>query len=185
MKDHLSSKQNKHLAAYEPQEILKHCGQRRRLFVIKGVEYNVRMNSARYYTFIKSLACVCCGLEGTVMMLDMQTKQKHGKPHFNLYTEWEGELVLMTKDHILPKAQGGINHLSNYQTMCTLCNGIKKDMILSIEEMRKIPEIADRINRIKIIKETGKDPKLNIKTNDPNCYDINHDYPRFMGWYLD
>ena len=30
--------------------------------------------------------------------------------------------VLMTKDHIIPVSKGGKNILSNYQTMCELCN---------------------------------------------------------------
>lgn len=28
----------------------------------------------------------------------------------------------MTKDHIIPKSKGGIDDLSNYQTMCERCN---------------------------------------------------------------
>ena len=36
-----------------------------------------------------------------------------------------GEEILMTKDHILPRSKGGIDDISNYQTMCKLCNEAK------------------------------------------------------------
>jgi 5-methylcytosine-specific restriction endonuclease McrA len=50
------------------------------------------------------------------------------RPHFNLYCHKpeEGEnMVLMTKDHIVPKSKGGKNHISNMQTMCCHCNSTK------------------------------------------------------------
>ena len=31
----------------------------------------------------------------------------------------------MTKDHILPRSKGGIDDISNYQTMCKPCNEVK------------------------------------------------------------
>jgi len=37
-----------------------------------------------------------------------------GPYHFNLYGyDTEGNEVLLTKDHILPKSKGGTDHLSN------------------------------------------------------------------------
>lgn len=41
----------------------------------------------------------------------------------NLYAVDEaGNEVLMTKDHIVPHSKGGIDDISNYQTMCVRCN---------------------------------------------------------------
>lgn len=31
----------------------------------------------------------------------------------------------LTKDHILPRSKSGIDDISNYQTMCKLCNEAK------------------------------------------------------------
>ena len=45
--------------------------------------------------------------------------------HLNLYGINNGEEVMMTKDHIVPKSKGGSNGLKNMQTMCTVCNEIK------------------------------------------------------------
>ena len=36
-----------------------------------------------------------------------------------------GDEILMTKDHILPRSKGGIDDISNYQTMCKPCNEAK------------------------------------------------------------
>jgi hypothetical protein len=43
--------------------------------------------------------------------------------HLNLYAlDSDGREILMTHDHILARADGGKNHLSNTQTMCAPCN---------------------------------------------------------------
>lgn len=86
--------------------------------------YKVRLRSQRYVVFRKSCTCVICGVEGTVMCLDTKPNdQKHGRAHFNLYGIMpSGRVVMMTKDHIVPKSEGGTNELDNYQTMCETCN---------------------------------------------------------------
>lgn len=84
----------------------------------------INMGSDRYKVFQRSCICVECGIEGTYFL-----KEKHisKEPyHFNLYgVNDDGQEILMTKDHIIPKSQGGKNHLDNYQTMCTKCNAMK------------------------------------------------------------
>lgn len=83
--------------------------------------FNVHPISLRYMTFYqKGTKCVCCGKEGTHFKLsgDEGTNRRH----FNLYAE---DGTLMTKDHILPKSKGGLNRVSNMQTMCTDCNSAK------------------------------------------------------------
>ena len=46
--------------------------------------------------------------------------------HLNLYAvDDNGDEILMTKDHIIPRSKGGIDDISNYQTMCRLCNEAK------------------------------------------------------------
>lgn len=89
----------------------------------------MRMNSSRYQVFdIKGLKCSFCNLTGSFF-----AKEKTGGIkliyHFNLYAINEfGEEVLMTKDHIIAKSLGGINHIDNYQTACTKCNGKKASL---------------------------------------------------------
>lgn len=86
----------------------------------------VSMISHRYHTFNdKGIKCVTCGIEGKFF-----AKEKHeenvNRYHFNLYAVDEnGKDVLMTKDHIIRKREGGRDILENYQTMCTYCNAKK------------------------------------------------------------
>lgn len=85
----------------------------------------IKGNSQRYQTFfIKGCKCVKCGIEGKYF-----AKEKHPNDnsfHLNLYAiDKNGEEVLMTKDHIIPKSKGGIDDISNYQTMCEKCNVAK------------------------------------------------------------
>lgn len=96
--------------------------------------FKVKMYSLRLQTFNKSLGCAKCGLEGSKFLLqhEVHNKQSHPSPHFNLYAEKDGELILMTKDHILPKSKGGPDHLSNLQTMCFLCNQEKGNVIQQV-----------------------------------------------------
>jgi len=85
----------------------------------------VKITSQRYAVFQKSLTCKHCGLIGSIFY-----KEK-GHPsyrafHLNLYAiDKQGNEILMTKDHRIPKSKGGPNDLSNYDTMCVKCN-VKK-----------------------------------------------------------
>jgi hypothetical protein len=86
-------------------------------------ECTVNVNSVRLQCFQKNLSCVRCGVTGTQFLLQRHVGSQLEIPHFNLYAkDDEGELVLMTKDHILPASKGGSNAISNMQTMCMPCN---------------------------------------------------------------
>lgn len=87
--------------------------------VIRG--WSVRNNSLRLRTFKeKGIICVSCGLIGEFFAIE-----GHGRPHLGLYGIKDGKEVLMTKDHIRPKAKGGRDTLFNMQPMCAPCN-VKK-----------------------------------------------------------
>jgi len=116
---------NIHLGEFSPEDVLPYiCKEEvKRDYIIGTKTYTVRMNSQRYFIFRESLKCVACGLEGTKMILEQNPSDK--SPHFNLYAVENGRLVLMTKDHVQPKAYGGEDRHSNYQTMCSICNNLK------------------------------------------------------------
>lgn len=113
---------------YTVEEVLSLATTERRAeAVFEG--YRVRLDSLRYQVFKQSRACVRCGLEGTLFLLQHATDG--GPPdraHFNLYARLpDGELVLMTKDHAHPRSKGGRDHVENLQTMCFPCNFAKAD----------------------------------------------------------
>ena len=70
--------------------------------------------------------CAECGIKGGFF-----AKERWGKdpPHINLYGfDKSGKSVLMTQDHIKPRAKGGTNNLYNLQPMCVRCNSKKGSM---------------------------------------------------------
>lgn len=82
----------------------------------------IKANSQRYQLFkTKSCTCVRCGITGTFFAKEKRINDK--SYHLNLYGyDKNGNEVLMTKDHILPKSKGGEDILDNYQPMCEKCN---------------------------------------------------------------
>jgi 5-methylcytosine-specific restriction endonuclease McrA len=99
----------------------------------------IRMNSPRYVLFKRSTVCAKCGVEGSFFAKErtIYLDRRSGRYwptsfhfHFNLYgINAYGHEVMLTKDHILPRAHGGKDEQSNYQTMCAPCNSRKRDRL--------------------------------------------------------
>ena len=115
-------------------------------YEIGDCKYAVKMNSDRYLLFKQNSSCVSCGLQGNKLFLECY--QNDRIPHFNLYGELEGKLILFTKDHIQAKAFGGQDTLENYQTMCALCNSLKAHSNLTLESLRKLRQIYDENKKV-------------------------------------
>jgi len=150
-------------------------------FLYQKREFNgdwIRLVSQRYFLFRQNYFCVRCGLEGlyfakerSAKMVKIPTENGHRHTteyramnteqsswHLNMYALKllpDGGLqeVLMTKDHIIPRAKGGLDIMSNYQTMCSICNGHKADKLIDIVPVHqlqppvevpelKLPELA-------------------------------------------
>lgn len=144
-------------------------------FKVDDQIYLVKMNSQRYFVFRENNKCVSCGIEGTRFILQQHPHDK--SPHFNLYAEENSQLILMTKDHIYAKSNGGSDHYSNYQTMCAICNNLKGSDHISLEgiaELRKIynekksiltsKQLNCQLNEIRL-KHTIVLPKMEIDEN--------------------
>ena len=104
----------------------------------------------------KGTECVKCGRIGTRLI---RHDSGRGGIHVDLYTE---DLVLMTVDHIIPKAKygdnGEVEDMKNKQPMCCNCNGKKSDIMskeieiplrshfIVAEEMQLFEELHKEIN---------------------------------------
>lgn len=131
------------LGEFSVQEVLPFISiqETKREFQIGENVFTVKMNSDRYVVFKNNLKCVACGLEGTKFVLEKHPNDK--SPHFNLYGDDNGKMVLMTKDHIKPKSKGGEDSYSNYQTLCSTCNNLKSNDNLTVANVSKLRRIYD------------------------------------------
>lgn len=151
-----------HLATFKLDDVLPYITleDSRREYLVGDAVYQVRMNSDRYFVFHRSRFCVACGIEGVHMALDMNPGDQ--SPHFNLYAEESGRMVLMTKDHILAKSRGGKDELENYQVMCSTCNNLKGHYDLNPEQVRELRCIYNNEQKLprtdlrRLIEETRK-----------------------------
>lgn len=78
---------------------------------------------------IKGFKCANskCGRVGTKLIKGVDPC---GNFHVDIYTK---DYILMTVDHIHPKAKGGGEEIENKQPMCTYCNSRKSDKIVTYE----------------------------------------------------
>lgn len=123
-------------------------------YTVGKKSYTVRMNSQRYFVFRDSLSCVSCGIIGSKMILEKHTDDKTA--HFNLYAEEEGSLILMTKDHIKAKSVGGKNTHKNYVSMCSVCNNIKADLSITLEQLKILRQTYNANKNVLAKKELSK-----------------------------
>jgi 5-methylcytosine-specific restriction endonuclease McrA len=137
-----------HIAKYSPDDIFPHVTDEeiKKEFIVGDKPYQVKMNSNRYHVFKKNRFCVSCGIEGIYMFLDMNPGDS--SPHFNLYAEEHGRLVLMTKDHIVAKSKGGNESLDNFQTCCSTCNNLKANYDLCYEDVRYLRSLLINPNKL-------------------------------------
>jgi len=97
--------------------------------------------SRRLKTYLKGTSCVHCGIEAHYFAVEQGPRW-----HLNLYHLKEnGKEVMMTSDHIVPKAKGGTDGLHNRQPMCQPCNNLKADydsVEQALENKKKKPKKA-------------------------------------------
>lgn len=128
------------------QLVERHFDVRKTRIELQG--HSVGVTSLRLRTFataaLKNPAwcCVSCGLKPKFFAIEesMWNKQAVDKPHLNLYGVTEaGEEKLFTHDHVLARALGGADNLSNTQVMCSPCNSEK-----SVHEQREVDKLKGK-----------------------------------------
>ena len=116
--------------------VLHHIGKPRKRVWHEGKVYVLRLGGERMKLLGRTQVCACCGLKGRYFWLEHSGCMP---PHLNMYAQRKnGKEVLMTMDHILPRAKGGKTEEKNLQLLCKRCNGLKRDKELSIEELRQV-----------------------------------------------
>jgi hypothetical protein len=117
----------------------------KRTYTVNGVDFIVKMDSERYQTFKNSIKCAACSLTGSLFLLEREHNHAPNIAHFNLYAVENNSLILLTKDHIVPRSKGGKNNISNYQTMCEICNSMKKNNEINNNELKQMRQIFNSL----------------------------------------
>lgn len=109
---------------------------------IRSSDFNfgkiAKISSERTIIFKKSTKCICCGLEGQYFRKTAAINNNRISYHVDMYAIYNGNEILFTKDHLLPKSQGGHNSLNNYATCCVECNRLKGNSLLSWDNLRTL-----------------------------------------------
>lgn len=77
--------------------------------------------------------CVKCGIQATRVITYTLASESHKIVYSNIFASTR----MLTADHVLPRALGGADALSNLQLMCCKCNH-KKGIELTLEEIERI-----------------------------------------------
>jgi hypothetical protein len=100
--------------------------------------FEVKASGLRLECLVSNNRCVICNREGTIWMLQAHHCHRNDNgsivlrenPHLNLYAvDDDDSLILMTRDHIVPRSKGGKDILENLQTLCIMCNAEKADKL--------------------------------------------------------
>jgi hypothetical protein len=119
---------------YSPEEVFQHVIKAKANATPQRVDFDgdlINIRTLRLFAFKeKGLTCVKCGITGVFFCKERSIKldplNNNQWYHFNLYGHnAHGTEVLMTVDHIVPKAKGGYDSIDNLQTMCYKCNNKK------------------------------------------------------------
>lgn len=101
----------------------------------RAMQYSVRILTY----FVHGTDCICqgCTVKGAFFAVERQVNHKTGLPfckpyHLNFYGfDDDGNEVMMTSDHRIPKSRGGSkNDINNRQPMCSPCNCEKGDRLI-------------------------------------------------------
>ena len=113
----------------------------------EGSKYEVNVGASRLRAIKKDLQCVCCGIRPTNCSIDIDAssskKSKQLVYHINFYAlsgvygKDQEHMILFTKDHIAPRANGGEDTDENIQALCFNCNTFKGSSNLSLEDLQK------------------------------------------------
>jgi hypothetical protein len=120
----------------------------------------------------RPIRCWHCGCEADRWISEKGRNDHQGHPDLNLYASGEQGIVLMTRDHIIPKSLGGTDDWRNMRPGCDTCNGNRGNHVNpeDIAFAKAHPELIsqERIDRgmegmlrnLKTLREQKKDTTL-------------------------
>lgn len=111
-----------------------------------GNEYLVNLRKNKFLCLRKNPRCVCCGTELSFFIM-RKTRDNQAMMESCGVSD-NGDIVLMTMDHIIPvsvskknRRSGGV---SQTQTMCETCNNLKSNHDVSMKNLLIVKKIYDK-----------------------------------------
>ena len=104
----------------------------------------------------KGVACVTpnCTHVGSRLIFSVDAQ---GGKHWDVYTD---DAVLINIDHIVSKSNGGSNDFENLQPMCSVCNTIKRNQDITLDELALLVADHDRNKEAKkLAKKEAKEQR--------------------------
>lgn len=93
----------------------------------------------------QEIKCWCCGVVADRWVVTKGPNDFVGYPTMNLYADGPRGIVLMTRDHIIPKSLGGIDDVANLRPGCSLCNEERSNEVTlaDVQWAKEHPELID------------------------------------------
>lgn len=108
------------------------------------------------YLSTGKIKCWCCGLEADRWIVEKHKNDLVGRPVLNPYAIKSGVLVMMNRDHIIPRSLGGLNVLENLRVSCEDCNSeranriTKDDKTFILDNLHLFSMDSFRVNKEKM-----------------------------------
>lgn len=98
------------------------------------------------------LRCWKCNAEADRWIVEKgQNDLQNKSPVLNPYALFEGRLVMINRDHIIPRSLGGTNDNANLRVACEVCNGQRGNTLTDEERvfLAKNPQLisSERLKR--------------------------------------
>lgn len=150
--------------------------------ILEGLEENIMptlhgselKKSQRYILFTQQdQICTECGLTAKFWALQKSRFSNTKRYHLNLYgINNIGQVILFTKDHVVPKSFGGKDKANNYVVMCSCCNEKKSNKIednpnFEIYSFNSVSFYKNKLNgKTYIVSKNEQNKKVEIDTID-------------------
>lgn len=111
-----------------------------------GKEVSLCSGILLFQSIKSEICCYKCGVIADRWILERGVNEAPGKPIMNLYGKNQlGHLVMMTRDHIIPKSLGGVDSILNLRPACDACNANRGNILNAADRkfMLEHPELID------------------------------------------